>query len=98
MILIFAMCWWIAYSEIRTATTKITCTALPIGAVFSLALVCGLNAVVKRLRKALPYFLGLILGDYVIASLWTFVGLALGIDMYRCFPNQTPVDTVLRSC
>lgn len=38
-------------------------------------------------RRALPFYLGLILGDYVIASLWTFVGIALGIDMYRCFPN-----------
>lgn len=38
-------------------------------------------------RRALPFFLGLILGDYVIASLWTLFGIALGIDMYRCFPN-----------
>jgi hypothetical protein len=38
-------------------------------------------------KQALPFFIGLILGDYVIASLWTFVGIALGIDMYRCFPN-----------
>lgn len=38
-------------------------------------------------RRALPFFIGLILGDYVIASLWTFVGIVLGIDMYRCFPN-----------
>lgn len=41
----------------------------------------------KAYRAALPFFFGLILGDYVIASLWTFVGIALGIDMYRCFPN-----------
>ncbi|MCC6729337.1 MAG: hypothetical protein IT208_08355 [Chthonomonadales bacterium] len=38
-------------------------------------------------RRALPFFVGLILGDYVIASIWTLVGIALGIDMYRCFPN-----------
>jgi hypothetical protein len=41
----------------------------------------------RMYRRALPFFIGLILGDYVIASLWTFVGIALGIDMYRCFPN-----------
>jgi hypothetical protein len=38
-------------------------------------------------KRALPFFIGLILGDYVIASLWTLVGIALGVDMYRCFPN-----------
>jgi hypothetical protein len=41
----------------------------------------------RAYRAALPFFIGLILGDYVIASLWTLVGIALGIDMYRCFPN-----------
>jgi len=41
----------------------------------------------KFYKRALPFFIGLILGDYVIASLWTFVGIILNIDMYRCFPN-----------
>lgn len=41
----------------------------------------------RAYRRALPFFIGLILGDYVIASLWTSVGMALGIDMYRYFPN-----------
>ncbi len=41
----------------------------------------------KAYRHFLPFFIGLILGDYVIASLWTFVGMMLNIEMYRCFPN-----------
>ena len=41
----------------------------------------------RAYKQALPFFIGLILGDYLIASFWTFVGIALGIDMYRCFPN-----------
>ena len=41
----------------------------------------------KAYRNFLPFFIGLILGDYVIASLWTFVGMFLNIEMYRCFPN-----------
>ena len=42
---------------------------------------------IRAYRAALPFFVGLILGDYVIASLWTLVGLATGVTMYRCFPN-----------
>lgn len=41
----------------------------------------------RAYKRALPFFIGLILGDYIIASLWTLVGIALGVDMYRCFPN-----------
>ena len=42
---------------------------------------------IKAYRAALPFFVGLILGDYVIASLWTLWGSATGLTMYRCFPN-----------
>ena len=42
---------------------------------------------IKAYRAALPFFVGLILGDYVIASLWTLAGAATGLSMYRCFPN-----------
>ena len=37
-------------------------------------------------RRALPFFLGLALGDYFIASAWAIVGSVLGMQMYRCFP------------
>lgn len=41
----------------------------------------------RAYKLALPFFIGLILGDYVIAGLWTLIGIVLGVDMYRCFPN-----------
>jgi hypothetical protein len=41
---------------------------------------------IKLYRKSLPFFLGLVLGDYVISSLWALAGSVLGIEMYRCFP------------
>ena len=43
---------------------------------------------IKAYRAALPFFIGLILGDYVIASIWTLLGVATGLEMYRCFPNS----------
>lgn len=39
----------------------------------------------KFYRQALPFFMGLILGDYVIASVWTLIGWALGVTTYRTF-------------
>lgn len=41
---------------------------------------------IRGYRQALPFFLGLVLGDYVTASLWALAGSILGITMYRCFP------------
>jgi hypothetical protein len=41
----------------------------------------------RSYRAALPFFIGLVLGDYVIASLWTILGSVTGTTMYRCFPN-----------
>jgi hypothetical protein len=43
---------------------------------------CG----IKGYRATLPFFLGLVLGDYISASLWALAGSILGIQMYRCFP------------
>jgi hypothetical protein len=40
---------------------------------------------IKFYRHALPFFMGLILGDYVTASLWTLIGWALGVTTYRTF-------------
>jgi len=42
---------------------------------------------IRAYRAALPFFIGLILGDYVIASLWTILGSLTGTTMYRVFPN-----------
>ena len=33
-------------------------------------------------RKALPFFVGLILGDYIIGSIWSLIGVILGIHTY----------------
>lgn len=40
---------------------------------------------VKLYRAAIPFFIGLILGDYVIAALWSLIGWALGVSTYRTF-------------
>jgi hypothetical protein len=36
-------------------------------------------------RQVAPLFLGLILGDYVIGSLWTIIGMVFGIQTYKIF-------------
>lgn len=36
-------------------------------------------------RKAIPFFLGLILGDYVVGSIWAIVGPVTGITNYKIF-------------
>lgn len=36
-------------------------------------------------RKALPFFLGLILGDFVVGSAWSIVGTVLHLDLFRTF-------------
>jgi hypothetical protein len=41
---------------------------------------------IKAFRRGIPFFIGLILGDYVISCLWALLGLWLGIPTYRAFP------------
>jgi len=41
---------------------------------------------IKGYRAALPFFLGLVLGDYMASGLWALAGSLLHIRMYRCFP------------
>ena len=36
-------------------------------------------------RKAMPFFLGLILGDYVTGSIWAIIGPIVGMRMYKIF-------------
>ena len=40
---------------------------------------------VRLYRQAIPFFIGLILGDYVIAALWSLIGWILGVSTYRTF-------------
>jgi len=42
---------------------------------------------VRRYRQWLPFFIGLLLGDYTIASIWSIIGTITGLPMYRVFPN-----------
>src|SRR5207237_87645 len=50
LLLIVLISWWVAASEIRTGTTEITCTSLPIGVVFVLFCLCVVNLAVERFR------------------------------------------------
>ena len=36
-------------------------------------------------RAAIPFFLGLILGDYIVGSIWAIIGPAAGVETYQIF-------------
>jgi len=40
----------------------------------------------KAYRKAVPFFLGLLLGEYVMGSLWSLLSIALNTTIYRFYP------------
>jgi hypothetical protein len=42
---------------------------------------------VKMYRQFLPFFLGLILGDYVVPTLWGLWGMITGAQVYMAFPH-----------
>jgi hypothetical protein len=42
----------------------------------------------KGYRQALPFFLGLILGEIAVGSIWTIIGIALGIPTYDFWPGK----------
>jgi hypothetical protein len=33
-------------------------------------------------RQAIPFFLGLILGEFTVGSLWTIIGIVFGVQTY----------------
>ena len=41
----------------------------------------------KAYRAALPFFLGLLLGDFSTAAVWTMIAAWLGVPVFRTFPN-----------
>jgi len=42
---------------------------------------------IRAYRKAMPFFIGLLLGDYLSGCAFSLVGVILDIPMYRVFPN-----------
>jgi hypothetical protein len=42
---------------------------------------------IQLYRRFLPFFLGLILGDYVVPSLWGLGGMLTGNQQYMAFPH-----------
>jgi len=40
----------------------------------------------KSFKRFIPFFIGLILGDYITGSVWAIYGSVLGIQTYRAFP------------
>ena len=42
---------------------------------------------IKLYRQALPFFLGLILGDYVTGSVWSLIGTFLHLSLFRTFAS-----------
>jgi hypothetical protein len=38
-------------------------------------------------RRTLPFFLGLILGDYIVPGLWFLFGWSIRTQMYMTFPH-----------
>ena len=42
---------------------------------------------VKTYRQGLPFFLGLILGDYVTGAAWSLVGITFHLNLFRTFAN-----------
>jgi hypothetical protein len=41
----------------------------------------------KTYRNSVPFFLGLILGDFVTGSIWSIVGAVFRLDLFRTFPT-----------
>ncbi len=42
---------------------------------------------IRLYRQAMPFFIGLLLGDYLSGSTFSLMGVLLDIPMYRVFPN-----------
>ena len=39
----------------------------------------------RMYRQALPFFLGLILGDFVTGAAWSIIGTVLHVNLFRTF-------------
>jgi hypothetical protein len=79
--------WWpfhpIGYALANSYAMEYFWSALFIG--WCLKMLVVRYGGVRLYRHAGPFFLGLILGDYVIAALWSLIGWVLGVSTYRTF-------------
>lgn len=79
--------WWpfhpIGYALANSYAMEYFWSALCIG--WMLKLLVVRYGGVRLYRQAGPFFLGVILGDYLVAALWSLIGWALGISTYRTF-------------
>jgi hypothetical protein len=41
---------------------------------------------IRSYRRAVPFFLGLVLGDYLMGSIWSLLSVVLNMDMYQFYP------------
>jgi hypothetical protein len=41
---------------------------------------------IRSYRRAIPFFLGLVLGDYLVGSIWSLLSVVLNIDTYQFYP------------
>ena len=73
--LIVLISWWVANSEIRTTTTEITCTSLPIGVVFVLFCLCLANLGLARWRPKAAFSGAELAVVYILTAVGSSVSL-----------------------
>jgi hypothetical protein len=80
--------WWplhpIGYAVANTSTMQWLWCATFVG--WLIKLITIRYGGMRLYRQGIPFFVGLIVGDYVIGGAWSLIGLALGIRVYRTFP------------
>ena len=42
---------------------------------------------IRAYRRSMPFFIGLLLGDYLSGCIFSLIGVIFDIPMYRVFPN-----------
>lgn len=58
---------------------------MPFLVAWAIKLVVLRHGGLKLYRKTLPFFLGLVLGDYTLAAIWSLIGVIWGIPTYQMF-------------
>lgn len=79
--------WWpfhpIGYALANSYALEYFWSALLIGWAIKICIVR--YGGIRLYRAGMPFFLGLILGDYVVAAVWSLLGWLLGVSTYRTF-------------